>query len=127
MTTYGFGVFEDPTISERVRGVLMTRTNRIDSTEDSGERRKFERHQSDDVAPHMNTSVWTSMDRCVSGCLVDQSDGGIGLWVDEAEHFQIGFQVRVQVSGAKRRTASIVYVEAVEPEGYRLGLAWDEL
>ena len=45
--------------------------------------------------------------------------------MDEAEPFEIGFQVRVQVSGAKRRTASIVYVEAVEPEGYRLGLVWD--
>lgn len=103
----------------------MTKTNRIDSLDESAERRKFERHQVAEAHQPRNTSVWTSMDRCVSGCLVDQSDGGIGLWVDEAEPFQIGYQVRVEVSGAQRRTASIVYVEAVEPEGYRLGLVWE--
>lgn len=102
---------------------LVSRKNRIDS-DTTAERRKFERHQVGETSCE-DTSVWTSVDRCVLGSVVDQSDAGIGLWVDEAEPFQIGFQVRVQVGGSMRRTASVVYVRATEPNGYRLGLVWE--
>jgi hypothetical protein len=92
----------------------------IDDLIDTVERRTSERRPPV-VEP---TFVWVSLDRRIQGRLIDKSDAGIGVLVSDCHPFEIGFQVRVEL-GDERRPAAIMHVTELEPDLYRLGLAWE--
>ena len=68
------------------------------------------------------TYVWISLDQRVLGRLVDEAEGGIRLFVESDQGFQVGFEVRVQWEAA-RRTAHVAHIRQGEG-GYFIGLMW---
>ena len=60
----------------------------------------------------------------VKAKLVDVSEGGLGVLVSKRPPFELGCRVRVDIRG-KCRLGSVVYIQSMEPDGYRLGLSWE--
>lgn len=93
--------------------------NSADLSTDVVDRREEERYPPN-TEP---TFVWVSLQQRIQAQLIDESRGGIGVYVTSAEPFEIGFQVRVEFRQG-RRTARIVYLESFG-DAYRMGLAWE--
>jgi hypothetical protein len=91
-----------------------------DASIKAADRRSDERYPPE-VEP---TFVWVAVDKCVRAKVIDESVGGIGLRVSTIEPFEIGFEVRVELSDGKRRTATVVYAKELDDGEYRLGLTW---
>lgn len=57
--------------------------------------------------------------------ILDESEGGLGVFVGQRSGLAEGFRVQVQIDGDPNRTAEIRYVHPLPHGGFHVGLMWD--
>ena len=72
------------------------------------------------------TYVWVSLNERFQASMQDQSSGGLAVLAPIEGVFEIGFQIRVEVSPNRYRMAHIVYAVDHDDTRVRLGLAWED-
>ncbi len=85
------------------------------------EQREYERYQAVSEIAY----VYFSTENRVGVTAIDFSDGGLGIAVQDREPFKAGVDVEVEFRG-KRKPARIIYVQEIDPDYIRVGLAWQE-
>ena len=74
--------------------------------------------------PRLEVLVWYTPKRFVKGCVVDESECGIGIVLEADESPEIGFQICVD-DGHERRIASIKHIDNSGGK-LRVGLSWED-
>lgn len=92
-----------------------------------GELLAAERRSSERRPPSVEpTYVWVSLEQRIQTRMQDQSDGGLAVLAPRSCNFEIGFQIRVEVTAGVYRMAKIVYVGIHDETRLRLGLKWED-